>query len=159
MQLPLHAIIIAAVLALVVLAAGYAGILLSMDSPLVHTIGGERILGIHQLIPKEGKSIVLDEDDNNEAFEIPRNTQFTIILRETLAQGYSWNTSMSSELALLNSQYVADPDAPRFDVNGTHLWILRPEGPGMQEFNASFVRKGFRSDTDRHSYLVRLLVR
>lgn len=140
MQPPPLAILLGAILVLVVFAAGYAGLNLSMNSPIIHPVEGETNSPFHLLTPTEGRMIVLDEADDDQMYSISRNTQFLIILPETLAHGYSWNGTMTPGLSLLNTQYVADPNAPRFDINGTHIWMLQANGTGQQEFSAAFVQ-------------------
>jgi predicted secreted protein len=158
MQSPPYALYIAAILILVVFAAGYTGGYLSRDRPLVRPVGEDNNPAVHLLRPSEGTTIVLDETDDGQTYTLPRNAQFTIILPETLAYGYSWNTTISPGLNLLNSQYVADPYAPRFDVNGTHIWMLNAEDSGLQEFRALFVKRRSPETPVAETYSVKLLV-
>jgi predicted secreted protein len=159
MLLPPHALLSGAILVLVVYAAGHAGMYLSQDRPLVHPDGGENIQPVCQLTPAEGTTIVLDEMDGDQMCSIPRNTEFVIILPETPADGYSWNTAISPGLSILNTQYVADPYSPRFDLNGTHIWTLQAKDSGLQEFNASSAQGGSPGTPVMDTYTVRLLVR
>jgi predicted secreted protein len=158
MQLPPYALHIGAILILVVFAAGYTGGYLSRDRPLAQPVGGENAQPFHQLRPSEGTTIVLDEADDGQMYALPRNTGFTVILPETPALGHSWNTTISPGLNLLNSQYVADPYAPRFDVNGTHIWMLNAKNSGLQEFRAWFVLGGSPGNPVVETYSVKLLV-
>ncbi len=157
-QLPASALFIAAILIIVVFAAGYTGGYLSRDRPLVQSGGEERNQPVHLLRPAEGTTIVLDETDDGRTYRLPRNAEFTVILPETPAHGHSWNTTISPGLDLLNSQYVADPYSPRFDMNGTHIRMLVTEEAGLQEFHAMSVKGGNNGTPIVETYFVKLLV-
>ena len=86
--------------------------------------------------PPAGTNLVFNESDNGKAFAIPANTEFSINLTETFATNEPWRITPSSGLQLLDSQYYANPSMPRFDIDGTHVWLFTAKEPGLQSFHA-----------------------
>ncbi|MDD4255570.1 MAG: protease inhibitor I42 family protein [Methanofollis sp.] len=64
-----------------------------------------------------------------------------ISLTENPTTGYSWNTTLSAGLTLLNDTYTVDPHAEGMvGVGGTHLWLVRADAAGNQTFSAVYKR-------------------
>jgi predicted secreted protein len=94
------------------------------------------------ITPVNDTPVVFNESDNGKTYVIPQNTEFWINLTETFATNQPWHISLSPGLEMIDSQYYANPNMPRFDIEGTHRWILKAIGSGEQSFSA---------ETDWHS--------
>jgi len=63
----------------------------------------------------------------------------TIRLPENPTTGFSWNTTLSSGIMLLNSTYIRDPvPAGVAGSGGTHVWTLLLKQSGTQTFHGVY---------------------
>jgi predicted secreted protein len=130
-------------LVLMVLFAGCTG-----NSP-----GSRPAIGI---IPVNGTPVVFNESDNGKIYAVPQNTEFWINLTETYATNEPWQVSFSPGLEKIGSDYYANPDSARADIEGTHRWIFRADGSGDQTFSAT---TGWYNDDDprgRYNVTIRI---
>jgi len=82
-----------------------------------------------------------------------------ISLRENPTTGYSWNTTLSAGLTLLNDTYTVDPHKEGMvGVGGTHLWLVRADAAGDQTFSAIYKRPWENTTGTEETFLLTLKV-
>jgi predicted secreted protein len=94
------------------------------------------------VVPVNGTPVTFGSADDGRGYALPRNTEFTVSLRETRADQSLWKASVSPGLTILEDRYIADPAAPRVDINGFHTWRLRAAENGPQTFRADYYQSG-----------------
>jgi predicted secreted protein len=131
----------------------YSGIILAgilmvtgcLDNNPVTDTGGSPVI---VLTPVNDTPLVFNELNNGKTYSIPSGTEVWINLSETFATNEPWRVSISSGLDQVSSEYYRNPTSPRFDINGTHRWILRASGTGKQTFHGE---TGWYNKTDPRS--------
>lgn len=85
--------------------------------------------------------MVYNESANNSTVNVTAGKEFVIELRENPTTGYMWNATVTSGLLIVNDTYAMDAAAPGMvGVGGTHSWLLKGTGTGMQQFRATYMR-------------------
>ena len=85
-------------------------------------------------------SHVYNETNNGETINgLRAGDVVTIRLPENPTTGFSWNTTLSSGIMLLNSTYIRDPvPAGVAGSGGTHVWTLLLKQSGTQTFHGVY---------------------
>jgi len=140
MQLPIHPVCAGIILGVLIFMAGCTGTPPVMNNSGNLSPDNSSFSQIPVIIPSNGSVIVFNESDNGKTYAIFQDTEFAVNLTETLALGAQWHASFSPGLEPLGDQYYANPEMPRFDIQGTHVWHIRAAGTGEQSFQAIFYR-------------------
>lgn len=100
-----------------------------------------------------------NETANGTAVNVTKGGIVGISLRENPTTGYSWNTTLSAGLTLLNDTYTVDPHAEGMvGVGGTHLWLVRADAAGDQTFSAIYKRPWENTTGTEETFLLTLKV-
>ena len=89
-----------------------------------------------------GKSVTtipVNSSSNGDILTIPASDRVLVTLAENPTTGYSWNTTVSKGLVVINDTYVA-PSTTLVGAGGYHEWLLAPDGPGTYTFQAVYMR-------------------
>ena len=122
----IHAMLIAAFLAVCVLGAGC-------------TSQPEEGTPTATPTPAATGEYAFNETNNNETVTLPAGSEITISLDENPTTGFSWNVTSSAGLEYVNDTYIA-PETELVGAGGVHVWQYLAAEKGNAEFSAIYKR-------------------
>lgn len=98
------------------------------------------------------------DKDNGKTVSIAKNSIVKVQLEENPTTGYSWNTTVSSGMQVISSSFQPSGTG-RFGAGGTHTWVIRITGTGLQQFSGNYNRPWLQASPDDPTYVLSFNVR
>lgn len=91
--------------------------------------------GASVMLPSNGVAATVGAGDNGKTITISEGSSIKISLDENPTTGYSWNETVTSGLAVVDSSYISS-NSSMVGAGGVREWTVKAAGKGMQQFTA-----------------------
>ena len=95
--------------------------------------------GASVMLPSQGVAATAGAGDNGKTITVNEGSSIKITLDENPTTGYSWNETVTSGLAIVDSSYVSSSSG-LMGAGGVHEWTIKATGKGQQQFSAVYKR-------------------